>query len=107
MARARAQRRRISRGVQRASGDADAMPLVPLLLSFLLGAALDWLRHQPYSLNWSWQMETLIILVAAWISVSLAGRWSHDEKSIARPAAVLLLVMFLGSVVLHELLDHA
>jgi hypothetical protein len=106
MARARARRRRVSRTVERVRGGADAAHGLLLLLSFMLGAALDWIRHQPYSLNWSWQTETFIILIAAWISVSLVARWPHHEKYIARTAAVLLLVMFLGSVILHELLDH-
>jgi hypothetical protein len=106
MARARSHRRRVSRAVERARGGPDAAHGLLLLLSFMLGAVLDWIRHQPFSLNWSWQTETFIILVAAWISVSLVGRWPQHEKGIARTAAVLLLVMFLGSVVLHVLLDH-
>jgi hypothetical protein len=82
------------------------VPGLLLLLSFMLGAALDWIRHQPYSLTWSWQVETFIILVAAWISVSLVSRWPHQQQSVARPAAILLLMLFLGSVVLHVLLEH-
>jgi hypothetical protein len=107
MARARAHRRRASRVVHRARDRADMSYGLLLLLSFLLGAALDWIRHQPYSLAWDWRVETFIILVAAWISVSLMARWPHHERSVARTAAVLLLLMFLGSLVIHEVLNHS
>ncbi len=106
MARAHAQRRRVSQAFERATRGADAIHALLLILSFILGAVLDWVRHQPYSFTWGWRMETFIILVAAWISVSLMSRWPRHEKYVARTAAVLLLVMFLGSLVIHELLDH-
>jgi hypothetical protein len=51
-------------------------------------------------------METFIILMAAWISVSLMARWPRHEQYVVRTAGVLLLVMFLGSLVLHAALDH-
>lgn len=98
--------RRVSQAVQRASGGADAIHALLLILSFILGAVLDWIRHQPYSFAWGWRMETFIILLAAWISVSLMSRWPRHERYVARTAGVLLLMMFLGSLVLHELLDH-
>ncbi len=106
MARAHAQRRRVSRAFERATRGADATHALLLILSFILGAVLDWVRHQPYSFTWGWRMETFIILVAAWIGVSLMSRWPRHEKYVARTAGVLLLVMFLGSLVIHELLDH-
>jgi hypothetical protein len=99
-------RRRVSHAVERASNGAGAIHALLLLLSFLLGAVLDWIRHQPYSFTWGWRLETFIILVAAWLSVSLMARWPHHEKSVARTAGVLLLMLFLGSLVIHEVLDH-
>lgn len=102
---ARAQRR-VSRAFERAKGGAGAIHGLLLLLSLLLGAVLDWIRHQSYSFTWGWRMETFIILVAAWISVSLMTRWPRHEKYVGRTAGLLLLVMFLGSLVIHELLDH-
>ena len=106
MVRAQAQRRRVSRAFQRATRGADAVHALLLILSFLLGALLDWIRHQPYSFSWGWRTETFIILVAAWISVSLMTRWPRHEQYVVRTAGVLLLVMFLGSLVLHAVLDH-
>lgn len=105
MARAQA-RRRASKAFQRATGGADAVHALLLLLSFILGGVLDWIRHQSYSFTWGWRTETLIILLAAWISVSLMTRWPRHEKYVARTAGVLLLMLFLGSLVIHELLDH-
>lgn len=105
MARAGMQRR-VSRAFHRAADGAGAIHALILLLSFLLGAVLDWLRHQSYSFTWGWRMETFIILVAAWISVSLMTRWPHHEKFVVRTAGALLLMLFLGSLVIHELLDH-
>lgn len=102
---ARAQRR-VSRAFERARAGADAIHALLLLLSFMLGAVLDWIRHQPYSFTWGWRTETFIILVAAWISVSLMAGWPRHEKYVVRTAGVLLLVMFLGSLVIHEVLDH-
>lgn len=102
---ARAQRR-VSQAFERARGGADAVHALLLLLSFLLGTVLDWIRHQPYSFTWGWRMETAIILGAAWLSVSLMTRWPRHEKYVVRTAGVLLLVMFLGSLVIHEILDH-
>jgi len=106
MARASAQRRRVSQAFQRARGGADAVHALLLILSFVVGAVLDWIRHQPYSFEWGWRIDTFVILVAAWISVSLMSRWPRHEKYVPRTAAVLLLVMFLGSLVLHEVIDH-
>lgn len=105
MARARTERR-VSRAVQRAADGAGAVHALLLLLSFLLGAALDWIRHQPYSFTWGWRTETFIILVAAWLSVALLSRWPRHEKYLMRTAGVLLLMLFLGSLVIHQLLDH-
>lgn len=98
--------RRVSRAIERARGGADAIHALLLLLSFILGAVLDWIRHQSYSFTWGWRMETFIILIAAWISVSLLSRWPRHEKYVVRTTGVLLLVMFLGSLVIHEVLDH-
>lgn len=98
--------RRVSRAADRVRGGAGAIHALLLLLSFLLGGVLDWVRHQPYSFTWGWRTETLIILLAAWISVSLMTRWPRHEKYVARTAGVLLLMLFLGSLVIHELLDH-
>lgn len=89
-----------------ASTGVEAIHGLVLLLSFLLGAVLDWIRHQPYSFTWNWQMETFIILLAAWLSVSLVARWPRHEHYLVRTAGVLLLVMFLGSLVIHAVLDH-
>lgn len=75
-------------------------------MSFIVGAVLDWVRHQPYSLTWGWRVETFVILVAAWLCVSLMTRWPRHEKYVVRTAALLLFVMFCGSLVIHELLDH-
>lgn len=105
MARASAHRR-ASQAFHRATGGAQAVHALLLLLSFILGAVLDWVRHQPYSFKWGWRMETFIILVAAWICVSLMSWWPRHEKYVARTAAVLLFVMFLGSLVIHEVLAH-
>ena len=102
---ARAQRR-VSQAFERATGGASAVHALLLLLSLLLGTVLDWIRHQPYSFTWGWRMETFIILGAAWISVSLMARWPRHEKYVVRTAGILLLVMFLGSLVIHEVLDH-
>ena len=106
MARAQARRRRMSQAVERVAGGVDAIHTLLVLVSFLLGAVLDWIRHQPYSFTWGWRTETFIILMAAWISVSLLARWPRFEKNVVRIAGVLLLVMFVGSLVLHEILDH-
>ncbi len=103
---ARAQRRRVTQAFQQATRGADAVYALVLILSFLLGAILDWIRHQPYSFSWGWRMETFIILMAAWISVSLMARWPRHEQYVVRTAGALLLVMFLGSLVLHAALDH-
>lgn len=105
MARASAQQR-VSRTLERVTGGAEAIHGLLLILSFILGAVLDWIRHQAYSFTWGWRLETFIILTAGWFSVSLMSRWPRHEKYVARTAAVLLLVMFLGSLVIHELLDH-
>ena len=105
MASARAQRR-LAKAVQRARGGAEAVHVLILILSFLIGAVLDWIRHQPYSFGWGWRMETFIILGAAGISIALMARWPHHEKYVVRTAGLLLLVLFLGSLVLHEILDH-
>jgi uncharacterized membrane protein len=102
---ARAQRR-VSRAFERVVGGAGAIHALLVLLSFLLGAVLDWVRHQPYSFTWSWRMETFMILVAAWICVSLMARWPRHEKYVGRTAGLLLLMMFLGSLLIHQLLDH-
>ena len=67
MARAQAQRRRVSQTFERVTGRAEATHGLLLLLSFILGAVLDWIRHQPYSFGWGWRMETFVILGAAWI----------------------------------------
>ena len=106
MGRAQVQRRRASQTFQRLTGGAEAIHALVLLLSFLLGAVLDWIRHQPYSFTWSWQTETFIILLAAWISVSLVARWPRYEHYLVRTAGILLVVMFLGSLVIHAVLDH-
>ncbi len=106
MARAHAQRRRVSQAFERATRGADAIHALLLMLSFILGAVLDWVRHQSYSFTWGWRMETFIILLAAWTSVSLMAYWPRYEKYLVRTAGVLLLVMFLGSLVIHEVLDH-
>ncbi len=98
--------RRVSHAIERATGGAGAIHALLLLLSFLLGAVLDWVRHQPYSFTWGWRMETAIILGAAWLSVTLMARWPRHEKYVARTAGVLLLMTFLGSLVIHEILDH-
>lgn len=102
---ARAQRR-VSDAFSRATGGASAIHALLLLLSFLFGAILDWVRHQPYSFTWGWRLETFSILVVAWLTVSLMARWPRHEKYVVRTAGVLLLVMFLGSLVIHEALDH-
>ena len=106
MRRAQVQRRRASETFQRLTGGADAIHALLLLLGFLLGAVLDWIRHQPYSFTWGWQTETFIILLAAWLSVSLVARWPRYEHSLVRTAGILLVVMFLGSLVIHSVLDH-
>ncbi len=106
MRRAQVQRRRASETFQRLTGGADAIHALLLLLGFLLGAVLDWIRHQPYSFTWGWQTETFIILLAAWLSVSLVARWPRYEHYLVRTAGVLLVVMFLGSLVIHSVLDH-
>ncbi len=102
---ARAQRR-VSHTFRRATSGASAVHALLLLLSFILGAVLDWLRHLPLSFTWGWRMETFIILLAAWLSVALMSHWPRHEKYVVRTAGVLLLAMFLGSLVIHELLDH-
>ncbi len=106
MRRAQLQRRRASETFQRLTGGADAIHALLLLLSFLLGAVLDWVRHQPYSFTWGWQTETFIILLAAWLSVSLVARSPRYEHYLVRTAGILLVVMFLGSLVIHSVLDH-
>ena len=106
MARAHTQGRRMSQAVQRVVGGADAIHALLVLLSFILGAVLDWIRHQSYSFTWGWRTETFIILLAAWLGVSLLAWWPRHEKYVARTAGLLLLVMFFGSLVIHELLDH-
>lgn len=98
--------RRVSHRPQRATGSAGAVQALLLLISFLLGAVLDWIRHQPYSFTWGWRTETFMILLAAWLSVSLIGWWPRHEQYVGRTAALLLLAMFLGSLVLHAVLAH-
>ncbi len=98
--------RGVTKTFERVAGGAEAIHALLLILSFLLGAVLDWIRHQSYSFTWGWRTETFIILVAGWLSVSLMSRWPRHEKYVVRTAGVLLLVMFLGSLVIHEVLDH-
>lgn len=105
MARTHSHRRR-SRASQRATARTEVSPALLLVGSFLIGAALDWIRHQTYSFAWSWQTETGIILVAAWLSVTLLARWPQFEIQIMRATGLLLLALLLGSLVLHMLLAH-
>ena len=77
-----------------------------LLISFVVGAVLDWVRHQPYSFTWDWRMETGAILIAAWISVAVGTRWPGFDYAVTRVTGLLLLATFLGSLALHFLLAH-
>ncbi len=98
-------RRRASKTFQRVASGVDASQALLLMLSFVVGAVLDWVRHQPYSFTWGWQMEMFVILLAAWASVSLMSRWPRHDN-VARTAGLLLLALFCGSIMLHVLLDH-
>ena len=107
MSRERFRRRRRSspRGRHDAAGHSTRALL--LIGGFVVGALLEWLRSQPRSVHWGWQSDMLAILLAAWAAVALLVWWpGRSERRLPLAAALMLAMVFVGTLVMHELINH-
>lgn len=76
-----------------------------ILGGFVVGVGLEWVRFQPVFVESSWRWDTFLILVAAWISVvMLAYAQKGSAHQLPRLAALTLGMLFLGSLIMHEVL---
>ena len=77
-----------------------------LVGSFAIGAVLELLRSVPaVAANWRW--DTALVLAAAWCVGVLAVRWpGTSERALPRLMALLLLVLFVGTLAMHYLLNQ-
>lgn len=73
--------------------------------SFAVGVGLEWLRSLPTSSSYSWRSDTLAVLLAAWASVALLLWWPRGREHPIRTAGLLLLVLYLGTLLAHELIN--
>lgn len=93
------------RGRERQGSSRESSPGLLILGGFVVGVVLEWIRSQPFFVESSWRWDTFLILVAAWISVVVLANWlkggTHD---LPRSAALILGMLFLGSLVTHEVL---
>ncbi len=107
MRRERSRRRRSSRTHERRYGAAHSIRALLLICGFVVGALLEWVRSQPRSVHWGWQSDTVAILLAAWAAVALLAWWpERTERQLPATAALMLAMLFLGTVVMHELMNH-
>ena len=107
MARMHASRRQFSQAVHRARTNFDAVHALILIGSFVIGALLEWVRSLPFSAHWGWRLDMFSILVAAWLSLALLVKWPHhNDRNMTRVTGLLLLVLFIGSLIMHELINH-
>lgn len=91
-------------------GDRDRSGFTPGLAivgSFVLGVVLELARTRIPVFRADWRADTLAILVAAWICGFLLTRASGlGEHELPRWSALSLGLLLLGSVVMHNLINH-
>lgn len=77
-----------------------------LLASFAIGAVLEMLRSlEAIAADFRW--DTALILLAAWGAAALAGRWpGAGQRGLPRVTALLLVVLFVGTWVMHRFLNQ-
>ena len=101
-----ARRDHFQRAVRRAKRGFTAVHGLLLVGSFLIGAALEWVRSTPWSAQWGWRADTFAILVAAWLGVALLAYWPHlSARLLPRAAGLLLAVLFFGTLLMHALIN--
>jgi cytochrome bd-type quinol oxidase subunit 2 len=107
MSRERHRRRRSSRPREQRYAAAHSTRALLLIGGFVIGALLEWLRSQPRSAHWGWQSDTLATLLAAWMAVALLLWWpDRGERRLPFAAGLMLAMLFLGTLVMHELINH-
>ncbi|MBA3944035.1 MAG: hypothetical protein H0X37_05670 [Herpetosiphonaceae bacterium] len=107
MRRERSRRRRSSRTHERRYATAHSTRALLLIGGFVAGALLEWVRSQPRSVHWGWQSDTIATLLAAWAAVALLAWWpERSERQLPGAAALMLAMLFLGTLVMHELINH-
>ena len=100
-------RHEFERVVRRVRNEFTAVHALLLVGSFAAGVILEWVRSLPFSARWGWRTDTFAVLVAVWLGACLMARWPHlKERMIPRIAALLLIVLFVGTLVAHELINH-
>ncbi len=103
---ARTHVRRRSRARHSVRGDGSTSLALPVLGTFLLGMALEWLRSAPPLTERGWRWDTVTVLVAAWLTVVVIWRAPDGANDrLFGGATVGLVVLFLGSLLMHELLN--
>ncbi len=103
---ARTHVRRRSREHRRHRSASDAPQVLLLVGSFIVGMVLEYLRSLPALLDRSWRWDTFAILAAAWLGIVLVARTPQGEGNrLPFGAALILLVLFAGSLLMHELIN--
>ena len=76
-----------------------------ILAGFVIGVVLEWVRSQPFFIASSWGWGTFLVLAAAWLSiVMLAYNQKGSAHQLPRSAALMLGMLFLGSLLMHAVL---
>lgn len=107
MSRTHVHRRQRRRSYQGDRGGLELTPGLALLSSLLIGALLEWLRTYITIFQSDWRADLALILAAAWACLVLLARSdSLDGDELPRRAALVFVLLLLGSVVMHNLMSR-
>ena len=102
-----ARRQGFERAVRRVRNDFTAVHALLLIGSFAAGVILELVRSLPFSAQWGWRTDTFVVLVAVWLAACLMAQWPHLKERINPSiAALLLIVLFVGTLITHEMINH-